>query len=61
MRRKMMGHNPDGSGVTFFPIDQIYNPQDFSEKVFAILKKSSEKFPVKMAMMAVLSRMIGRH
>lgn len=45
----------------FFPIDQLYNPQDFAEKVFALLRKSHEKFPVKMCMMSLLSRLIGRH
>lgn len=49
------------NGANFFPIDQIYNPQDFTEKVFAVLKKSTEKFPVKMALMSVISRMIRRH
>ncbi len=24
---------------TFFPIDQVYSPQDFGEKLFSILSK----------------------
>jgi protein SDA1 len=45
----------------FFPIDQIYNPQDFCEKLFSQLKKFSGKFEVKLAMLSVISRMMGRH
>ncbi|EAS01886.1 SDA1 domain protein (macronuclear) [Tetrahymena thermophila SB210] len=56
--RKRMKQNIKNN---FFPIDQIYNPQDFAEKVFTLLRKSHEKFPVKMCMMSVLSRMICRH
>ncbi len=45
----------------FFPIDLLNNPQDFIEKIFALLKKSNDKFEVKLAMMSVISRVIGRH
>lgn len=45
----------------FFPIDLIYNPQDFCEKLYQILQKSNEKFQVKLALMSVISRMMGRH
>ena len=45
----------------FFPIDVIYNPQDFCDKLFSQIKKKSFKFEVNLAMMCVLSRMIGRN
>lgn len=45
----------------FFPIDVIYNPQDFCDKLFSQIKKKSFKFEVNLAMMNVLSRMIGRN
>lgn len=57
LRKKMIQNIKNN----FYPIDLLYNPQDFAEKLFAMLRKSHEKFPVKMAMMSLLSRLIGRH
>lgn len=45
----------------FFPIDMINNPQDFCDKLFNHMKKKNHKFEVKLSVMAVLGRMIGRH
>jgi protein SDA1 len=44
-----------------FLIDDIYNAQEFSDKLFVRLAKGKEKFNHKLAMMGLLSRMIGRH
>lgn len=44
-----------------FPIDQIYNSQSFTEALFDKLKNCKHSFGTKQAMMAVVSRMIGRH
>lgn len=49
------------ANTNFFPIDLLNNPQDFVEKLFSDLKKSNDKFEVKLAMMSVISRVIGRH
>lgn len=45
----------------FFPIDMINSPQDFCDRLFSLLKKKSHKFEASLGMMAVISRMIGRH
>ena len=45
----------------FLPIDLIYDPQAFAEKVFNKLRKSTERYEVKLLMMRLISRMIGRH
>jgi len=45
----------------FFPIDMINNPQDFCDRLFNHMKKKNHKFEVKLSIMAVLGRMIGRH
>lgn len=45
----------------FLPIDTIYDPQAFVEKLFSKLKKSNDKYEVKLFMLRLISRMIGRH
>ena len=45
----------------FLPIDTIYDPQQFVEKLFSKLKKSNDKYEIKLYMLRLISRMIGRH
>jgi protein SDA1 len=54
-REELLGYN------LTFPIDNIYNPQTFADQLFSKLKSSKFKFTDKTQMMAVLSRLIGRH
>lgn len=49
------------NGSRFFPIDQIYDPQDFAERLFSVAAKKDEKFVVKLVMVSLLARMINRH
>lgn len=49
------------SGTRFFPIDQIHDPQDFSEKLYSVASKKDEKFIVRMVAVQLLARMINRH
>lgn len=44
-----------------FPIDQLYNSQKYLEELFSKLKSSKFGFGVKMVMMNLVSRLIGRH
>ena len=44
-----------------FPIDQIYNPQTFTEQLFGKLKACKFPFSVKTVIMGLIARMIGRH
>ena len=45
-----------------FPaIDLLYDPQSYAEKVFGVLKKSTERFEVRLMMMNFVSRLIGHH
>jgi len=48
-------------GTDFLPIDTIYDPTTFAEKLFSKLKKSNDKYEVKLYMLRLISRMIGRH
>jgi len=48
-------------GTDFLPIDMVYDAQNFCEKLFSKLKKSNEKYEVKLYMLRLISRMIGRH
>lgn len=61
MTRKIKRKGQVNHGPSFFPIDLLNNPQDFIEKLFTDLKKSNDKFDVKMAVMSVISRVVGRH
>ena len=45
----------------FLPIDTVFDPQGFVEKLFSKLKKSNDKYEVKLYMLRLISRMIGRH
>lgn len=59
--RKKRRREHSNRKITFFPIDLLNDPQEFVEKLFSQLRKMTERFEVKMAMMAVISRLIGRH
>ena len=48
-------------GTDFLPIDTIYDPQTFVEKLFSKLKKSNDQYMVKLHMLRLIARMIGRH
>ena len=39
----------------------LFDPQGFSEKLFNKLKKSNDKYEVKLLMLRLLARLIGRH
>ena len=43
------------------PIDLIYSPQDFAEKLFNQLSRKNIKFNHKLTYMALVSRLIWRH
>ncbi len=56
-KRKEQSHKIN----TFFPIDLLNDPQEFVDKLFSQLRKMTDRFEVKMAIMAVISRLLGRH
>jgi protein SDA1 len=56
MRKQLVHMNTD-----FLPIDTIYDPHTFVDKLFSKLKKSNDKYEVKLYMLRLISRMIGRH
>jgi protein SDA1 len=43
------------------PIDLIYSPQDFSEKLFNLMNHKQTKFAHKLIYMSLISRIIWRH
>lgn len=45
----------------FMPIDLLNDPFTFCEKLFSKLKAVSEKFKLKMVIIRLLARIIGRH
>lgn len=45
----------------FLPIDLLHDPQSFSERLFNKLRKSNDRYEVKLLMMRLISRLIGRH
>ena len=61
IKRKEMRKSLVIFSTDFLPIDLINDPQGFAEKLLANLKKSSERYEVKLFMLRLISRMIGRH
>jgi len=55
-RKGLVKYNTD-----FLPIDTINDSQRFCETLFSKLKKSNDQHEVKMYMLRLISRMIGRH
>ena len=47
--------------VNYMPIDLIYNPQIFVEKLFNIMSGRSEKYQHKLVYMGLIGRIIWRH
>lgn len=60
-KRKEKRKNKVQSSTDFLPIDLIFDPQSFTEKLFGKLRKSTERYEVKLLQMKLISRMIGRH
>ena len=59
--RKQMRKNRVEQHTDFLPIDTLYDPQACAEKLFSKLKKSNDKYEVKLLMLRLTSRLIGRH
>lgn len=49
------------SFIDFLPVDMIKNPAELGEKLFDRLKKQNDRFEVKLVIMKMLARVIGRH
>ena len=47
--------------MNFMPIDLIYNPQVFVEKLFNIMSAKNEKYAHKLIYMSLIARVIWRH
>jgi protein SDA1 len=45
----------------FMPIDQLNDPTTFTEKLFSKLKNLKENFSLKLVLMRLIGRVIGRH
>lgn len=57
-------HNKKKTGVeafNFSALHLIYDPQEFCEKLFKQMEKSTERFEVKLMMIDLVSRLIGIH
>jgi protein SDA1 len=47
--------------MDFFPIDLLHDAHAFTEKLYKHLRSIKAKFDVKLLVMKVLARLIGRH
>lgn len=43
------------------PIDTLFDPQNYADRLFGKLKKSNDQYEVKLLMLRLVSRLIGRH
>lgn len=60
-KRKEDRKNKIHSSTDFLPIDVLFDPQASAERLFSKLKKSNDKYDVKLLMLRLVSRLIGRH
>ena len=60
-KRKEQRKNKTHTGTDFLPIDTLYDPQACAERLFNKLKKSNDKYDIKLLMLRLVSRLIGRH
>ncbi len=60
-KRKEARKNSVKFSTDFLPIDMLYDPQSNAEKLFSKLKKSNDQYEVKLLMLRLVSRLIGRH
>ena len=60
-KRKQLRKSLVKFSADFLPIDMIHDAQGFVERLFAKLKKSNDRYDVKLYMLRLTSRMIGRH
>lgn len=60
-KRKEARKNRVHTGTDFLPIDTLYDPQAAAERLFSKLKKSNDKYDIKLLMLRLVSRLIGRH
>jgi protein SDA1 len=59
--RRLRKKEIQGRRQNFMPIDVIYNPQIFAEKLFNFMSKKNIKFSHKLIFMALVARLIWRH
>ena len=60
-KRKKLRQGRSNIRTDFLPIDTLFDPLSYVEKLFAKLKKSNDKYEVKLLMLRLVSRLIGRH
>ena len=45
----------------FLPIDMVHDASGFVDKLFSKLRSTNERYEVKLYLLRLISRMIGRH
>jgi len=60
-KRKEKRKNKLRIQTDFMPIDLLNDPQLLSEKLFSKLRKSTDAYLIKLFLMRLISRLIGRH
>jgi protein SDA1 len=59
--RRLRKREIESRNTNFMPIDLIYNPQVFAEKLFNIMSGKNEKYAHKIIYMSLIARVIWRH
>lgn len=47
--------------VDFMPIDLLHDPAGLADKLFSKLKRASDNFETRIAIMKLVARLVGRH
>jgi protein SDA1 len=51
----------NGLPAVFSALNLIYDPHDFAEKLFKLVETTNEAFEIKLAILDLISRLIGIH
>lgn len=60
-KRKMKRKSLVKFSTDFLPIDMVHDPSGFVDKLFSKLRSTNERYEVKLYLLRIISRMIGRH
>jgi protein SDA1 len=59
--RRLRKREIESRNLNYMPIDVLYNPQAFAEKLFNIMGGKKEKYSHKLIYMSLVARIIWRH
>lgn len=60
-KRKHKRKNQVDFHTDFLPVDMLFDPPGYTDRLFNKLKKSNDRYETKLLLVRLMSRLIGRH